>query len=99
MQVAGGESDLDSGAPIDNRLLRASEGDLKVATHRSGLIRQYLDSGSMPPTTEVSIRTFFDGLDAIGRPRQRTEAVSWACCHSAATAAIALRNCRKRLVV
>jgi transposase InsO family protein len=67
MQVAGGESDLDSGAPIDNRLLRASEGDLKVATHRSGLIRQYLDTGSMPPTTEVSIRTFFRWL---GRYRQ-----------------------------
>ena len=43
MQVAGDESNLGSDAPNDDRLSRASEGDLKVATYRSGLIRQYLD--------------------------------------------------------
>ena len=67
MQVAGDQSNLGSDAPIDDRLARASEGDLKVATYRSGLIRQYLDSGTMPATTEVSIRTFFRWL---GRYRQ-----------------------------
>ena len=47
---------------IHDRLSRASETDLKVATHRSGLIGQYLDSGSLPANTEVPLRTFFRWL-------------------------------------
>ena len=45
-----------------DRLSRASESDLKVATHRSDLIRRYLDSGRLPTKAEVPERTFFRWL-------------------------------------
>lgn len=54
----GGRSD----PAIRDRLSRASEADLKVATYRSGFIRQYLDGGTLPTGAEVPRRTFFRWL-------------------------------------
>jgi putative transposase len=51
-----------SDSAIRDRLSRASEADLKVATHRSGLIGQYLDRGILPTSSEVPRRTFFRWL-------------------------------------
>jgi putative transposase len=67
MQMAAGESDLGNGAPISDRLSRASEADLKVATYRSGVIGRYLDSGTLPAGPEVPKRTF---LRWLGRYRK-----------------------------
>jgi hypothetical protein len=47
---------------IRDRLSRASETDLKIATYRSGLIGRYFDGGTLPPRSEVSRRTFFRWL-------------------------------------
>jgi transposase InsO family protein len=57
-----GEDALRETDPARDRLSRASESDLKVATHRSDLIRRYLDSGTLPPKAEVPERTFFRWL-------------------------------------
>ena len=45
-----------------DRLSRASESDLKVATHRCDLVRHSFDSGELPSKTEVPERTFFRWL-------------------------------------
>lgn len=47
---------------IRDRLARANEAALRTATHRSGLIGQYLDRGMLPHNTEVPPRTFFRWL-------------------------------------
>jgi putative transposase len=46
-----------------DRLSRASESDLKVATHRSNLVRRYFDNGTLPSKVEAPERTFFRWLD------------------------------------
>lgn len=60
--VISGDTGSSYDSAIHDRLSRASETDLKVATHRSGLIGQYLDSGALPGNTEVPLRTFFRWL-------------------------------------
>ena len=61
----------DAGAPRDSaardRLALASEADLKVATNRSGLVRKYLDTATLPTSVGVPARTFFRWL---GRYRE-----------------------------
>ncbi len=61
MVSANGGSSSDSA--MRDRLSRASEADLKVATHRSDLIRRYLDSSVLPAKAEVPRRTLFRWLD------------------------------------
>lgn len=47
---------------IPDCLSRASEGDLRSAVYRAGLIGPYLDDGVMPESTVVAERTFFRWL-------------------------------------
>jgi putative transposase len=61
LEVAGGNSCIQSA--IHDRLSRASEADLQAATYRSGLIGRYLDTGTLPASTDVPMRTFFRWLD------------------------------------
>lgn len=49
-------------SPIPDRLSRAREVDLRVATTRAGVIARYLDTGVLPPSAEVPVRTFFRWL-------------------------------------
>jgi transposase InsO family protein len=51
-----------SAVTIRDRLARANEAALRAATHRSGLIGQYIDRGILPHSTEVPPRTFFRWL-------------------------------------
>jgi hypothetical protein len=62
LTMVSGEVGSGFDSAIRDRLSRASEADLKVATHRSGLIGRYLDSGTLPANTEVPVRTFFRWL-------------------------------------
>lgn len=55
---------------IRERLSRASETDLKIATYRSGLIGRYLAGGTLPTHSEVSRRTLFRWLSQF----RKTEA-------------------------
>ena len=62
LQVAGRDPDLGTDSAVHDRLSRASEADLQAATHRSGLIGRYLDTGTLPMSTDVPMRTFFRWL-------------------------------------
>lgn len=61
--VLAGDAVCESDPAMRDRLSRASESDLRVATHRSDLVRRYFDSGTLPPKAEVPERTFFRWLD------------------------------------
>lgn len=63
LTIISSETASDCDSAIRDRLLRASEADLKVATHRSALVGRYLDSATLPASTEVPARTFFRWLD------------------------------------
>ncbi|PYS26555.1 MAG: integrase, partial [Acidobacteria bacterium] len=54
--------DPDADRAIRERLSRASEDDLQTATHRSGLISQYVETGVLPASGVVPARTFFRWL-------------------------------------
>ena len=51
-----------SESKILERLSKANENDLRIANHRSGFIVRYLHERSLPPTTDVSNRTFYRWL-------------------------------------
>lgn len=61
-QVVSADRDPDTDRAIRDCLTRASEADLRAATHRSGLIGQYLETGVLPVSTVVPARTFFRWL-------------------------------------
>ena len=54
--------DRDTDRAVRERLSRASKADLQAATHRSGLISQYLKTGALPGSAVVPARTFFRWL-------------------------------------
>jgi len=54
------DRDADADSVIGGRLSRASEADLKTATHRAGLISHYVETGILPGS--VPARTFFRWL-------------------------------------
>ena len=56
------ERDPDADRAIRERLSQASEADLQTATHRSGLISQYVESGVLPASDVAPARTFFRWL-------------------------------------
>jgi len=62
LQVACGDFGPGANSAIHDLLSRASEADLRTATYRSGLISQYLDTGVLPASTDVPMRTFFRWL-------------------------------------
>jgi transposase InsO family protein len=61
LTIIAGDAVRESDRATRERLSRASESDLKVATYRSDLVRRYLDSGVLPKI-EVPERTFFRWL-------------------------------------
>jgi len=61
-QVLSADRDPDADRAIRDCVSRASETDLRAATHRSGLIGQYLETGVLPVSTVVPERTFFRWL-------------------------------------
>ena len=63
LQVIGTEPEADAAdSTISDRLSRASEADMQVATHRSRLICSYLSTGVLPASEVVPARTFFRWL-------------------------------------
>jgi len=62
LQVVCAEREASVDSTVRDRLSRASEADLRAATHRSGLIGQYLSTGVLPASAVVPARTFFHWL-------------------------------------
>ena len=62
LQVVGAEREPAADSTVPDRLSRASEADLRAATHRSRLIGEYLSTGVLPASAVVPARTFFRWL-------------------------------------
>ncbi len=59
IELAPGDLRKASESRVLERLLRASENDLRIANHRCGFIDRYVHDGSLPATTDVPLRTFY----------------------------------------
>jgi len=89
------EHDPDADRAIRERLSQASEADLQTATHRSGLISQYVESGVLPQATWLRPEPFSVGSASTAKPKRRTVLDLWDCCRNRPVAAIAQPSCRK----